>query len=158
MSRSYYGSYRWTCTLFALKRSYCCLFRPSRGHWGARKAAVTSKWCQNSWTNRFQRKPHDKNLENCIKNSMTPCFRHINEVCSRIRGNRLIQTHTERLPYPSRMCRGLIMGHDSNMHSLPQDAGKAWKIGNDIHTLGCGAAHTHRLHEASSGHTTCSRP
>ena len=50
------------------------------------------------------------------------------------------------------------MGHDSNMHSLPQDAGKAWKIGNDIHTLGCGAAHIHGLHEALSGHTTCSRP
>ena len=23
--------------------------------------------------------------------------------------------------------------------SLPQDAGKAWKIGNDIHTVACGS-------------------
>ena len=42
----------------------------------------------------YQRKLHDKNFENAIKNSMIPCFRHINEVCSRFHGKRQTDRQT----------------------------------------------------------------
>ena len=58
------------------------------------EAAVTSKRCHNSRTKRFQRKPHDKNLENTVKNPMTPWFQSTNKVCSRFRGNKQTHTHT----------------------------------------------------------------
>ena len=74
------------------KKNHCCLFCPSGACQEARKAVAIGKWCQNFWMKHFQRKPHDKHLENTIKNPMTPCFRRINEVCSRFCGNR--QTHT----------------------------------------------------------------
>jgi hypothetical protein len=38
--------------------------------------------------------PHDKNLENTIKNPMKLCIGHRNKVGSRFRGNRQIDIHT----------------------------------------------------------------
>ena len=71
------------------------------------KAMVVSKCRQNFWTKRFQRNPHNVYLEDATKSLMVPCLHRINQVCSSWHDNR--HTHTERLPYPSRMCRGLIM-------------------------------------------------
>ena len=71
-----------------------CLFCPSKARQGVRKAAVTSKWCQNSWTKRFQRKSHGKNLEYTIKNPIKLCLRCKNKVGSRFGGNRQTDTHT----------------------------------------------------------------
>ena len=34
---------------------------------------------------------------------------------------------------------GSLCKRQSRHYSLPQDAGKAWKIGNDIHTVACGS-------------------
>ena len=48
---------------------------------------------------RLQRKVHDLNLENAMKNPMIPCFRHSNEVCtcSRFCSNRQTDRQTDRL-------------------------------------------------------------
>ena len=36
-------------------------------------------------------------------------------------------------------CEGKLPKLPNFISSLPQDAGKAWKIGNDIHTVACGS-------------------
>ena len=59
-----------------------------------RKAVVIGKWHQNFWMKCFQRKPHNKNLENIVKNPMTSCFWCTNDVCSRFRGNGQTDRHT----------------------------------------------------------------
>jgi hypothetical protein len=56
---------------------------PSKARQRARKAAVTSKWCQNSWTKRFQLKPYNVYNSNVIRNLITPRLKLTNEVCSR---------------------------------------------------------------------------
>ena len=80
--------------LFELKRSHHCLVCTSKARQGARKVAVTSKWCQNFWMKRFQQKPHNKNLENTIKNPIKLCFWRKNEVSSRFCRNRQTDRHT----------------------------------------------------------------
>ena len=80
-----------------LKRSHYspfCRRKHEKLATGSEKAAVTSKWRHNSWTKRFQWKPHDKNLQNTMQNPRIPCVRHKNEVGSRFRGNRLTDRHT----------------------------------------------------------------
>ena len=94
MNQSCCWIYNQPYILFELKRSHRCLVCPSKARQGARKAAVTGKWRQNSWTKRFQGKPNGKNVENTIKNPIKLCLRRKNEVGSWFRGNR--QTHTHR--------------------------------------------------------------
>ena len=108
------GAISLTVCIFTLKRRHHCLFCPSGARQEARKAVLIGKWCENFWTKHFQRKPHDKNLENTIKNPIIPCFQRINEVCSRFHGNRQTGTtysHTDRTTTITlqRMCRGLII-------------------------------------------------
>ena len=68
---------------FELKRSHYYLFCWSKAHQGARKAAVTCKWRENSWTECFQLNPHNTYNRNTVRNLTTLCLRHRNDVCSR---------------------------------------------------------------------------
>ena len=111
MNQSCCWAYNQPYILFELKRSHRCLVWPSKVRQGARKAAVTGKWCQNSWTKRFQGKPNGKNVENTIKNPIKLCLRRKNEVGGWFRGNRQTDrhTHTHRTTTVTlrRMRRGL---------------------------------------------------
>ena len=77
---------RWVCALRALVNHIILVYFSSGNeaiaicYQGARKVALTSKWCQNSWTKHFQEKPNGKNLEDTVKNPIKLCLWRKNDV------------------------------------------------------------------------------
>ena len=95
-----------TCTYYSSwKEAIAVLFvhrklARERGRWRwPANDARTFEWSV------FQQKPHNKNLENTIKNPIKLCFWRKNEVSSRFCRNRQTDTHTHR--QNDYMCRGL---------------------------------------------------